>query len=83
MALIAAGDQADFAGPVFFRQRRYGLDGREIRVWKFRTMTVCEDGPQAVQAQRNDPRVTRARRVPAAGLRSTSCRNCSTCWRGA
>ena len=46
-------------GPVFFRQRRYGLDGREIRVWKFRTMTVCEDGPQAVQAKRNDPRVTR------------------------
>lgn len=45
-------------GPVFFRQRRYGLDGREIRVWKFRTMTVCEDGPTVVQAKRNDPRVT-------------------------
>jgi putative colanic acid biosynthesis UDP-glucose lipid carrier transferase len=43
---------------VFFRQRRYGLDGQEIRVWKFRTMTVCEDGPQAVQAKKNDPRVT-------------------------
>jgi putative colanic acid biosynthesis UDP-glucose lipid carrier transferase len=47
-------------GPVFFRQRRYGLDGREIRVWKFRTMTVCEDGADAVQAVKNDPRVTKA-----------------------
>ena len=42
-------------GPVFFRQRRYGLDGREIRVWKFRTMTVCEDGPtgRAGQTERS------------------------------
>jgi putative colanic acid biosynthesis UDP-glucose lipid carrier transferase len=55
-------------GPVFFRQRRYGLDGREIRVWKFRTMTVCEDGPQAVQAKREDPRVTRLGAI----LRKTS-----------
>jgi putative colanic acid biosynthesis UDP-glucose lipid carrier transferase len=45
-------------GPIFFRQRRYGLNGREIRVLKFRTMTVCEDGPVVAQAQRNDPRVT-------------------------
>ena len=52
-------------GPVFFRQRRYGLDGREIRVWKFRTMTVCEDGPagRAGQAERS-PRHP-ARRDPA------------------
>ncbi len=33
-------------GPVLFRQRRYGLDGREIMVYKFRTMTVCENGAQ-------------------------------------
>lgn len=45
-------------GPVFFRQRRYGLNGEEILVWKFRTMTVCEDGPQVKQATRNDARVT-------------------------
>lgn len=45
-------------GPIFFRQRRYGLDGREILVWKFRTMTVCEDGDQVTQATRNDCRVT-------------------------
>ncbi len=45
-------------GPVLFRQRRYGLDGREIQVFKFRTMTVCEDGDQVQQAQRCDRRVT-------------------------
>jgi putative colanic acid biosynthesis UDP-glucose lipid carrier transferase len=43
---------------VFFRQRRYGLDGREILVWKFRSMTVCEDGHQVTQAKKQDSRVT-------------------------
>jgi putative colanic acid biosynthesis UDP-glucose lipid carrier transferase len=45
-------------GPVLFRQRRYGLDGREIQVFKFRTMTVWEDGARVTQAARNDQRVT-------------------------
>jgi putative colanic acid biosynthesis UDP-glucose lipid carrier transferase len=45
-------------GPVIFAQRRYGLDGREITVWKFRTMTVLEDGGRIVQATREDPRIT-------------------------
>jgi putative colanic acid biosynthesis UDP-glucose lipid carrier transferase len=45
-------------GPVFFRQRRYGLDGREIQVWKFRTMTCCDNGPVVLQATRDDDRVT-------------------------
>jgi putative colanic acid biosynthesis UDP-glucose lipid carrier transferase len=45
-------------GPVIFRQRRYGLDGREITVCKFRTMTVTEDGPQIAQATREDSRIT-------------------------
>ena len=58
MAVIAVLIKLTSPGPVLFRQRRYGLDGREIRVWKFRTMTVCEDGPQSVQATRDDPRVT-------------------------
>ena len=58
MALIALAIKLTSPGPALFRQRRYGLDGREIRVWKFRTMRVCEDGPQAVQATENDPRVT-------------------------
>ena len=45
-------------GPVIFWQRRYGLDGRIIDVYKFRTMTVVEDGIQIQQATRDDPRVT-------------------------
>ena len=45
-------------GPILFRQRRYGLDGREIQVFKFRTMTVCENGERVTQASRNDSRVT-------------------------
>jgi putative colanic acid biosynthesis UDP-glucose lipid carrier transferase len=45
-------------GPVLFRQRRYGLDGREINVYKFRTMKVCENGAKVTQAARNDDRVT-------------------------
>ena len=45
-------------GPVFFRQRRYGMDGREIKVWKFRSMRVCDDGPLVRQATRNDSRLT-------------------------
>jgi putative colanic acid biosynthesis UDP-glucose lipid carrier transferase len=45
-------------GPVLFRQRRYGLDGHEIIVYKFRTMTVTEDGAEIRQASRNDPRIT-------------------------
>jgi putative colanic acid biosynthesis UDP-glucose lipid carrier transferase len=45
-------------GPVFFRQRRYGLDGREILVWKFRTMTCCDNGDVVRQATQDDERVT-------------------------
>jgi putative colanic acid biosynthesis UDP-glucose lipid carrier transferase len=46
-------------GPVLFRQRRYGVDGRDIVVYKFRSMTVCEDGDSIAQATKNDSRVTR------------------------
>ena len=46
-------------GPVLFKQRRYGLDGREILIYKFRSMCVQEDGPEVRQATRNDSRVTR------------------------
>ena len=45
-------------GPIVFRQRRYGLDGHEITVYKFRTMTVTEDGAQVRQASRSDSRIT-------------------------
>jgi putative colanic acid biosynthesis UDP-glucose lipid carrier transferase len=45
-------------GPAIFRQRRYGLDGKEIVVYKFRSMTVAEDGAKVTQATKNDSRVT-------------------------
>jgi putative colanic acid biosynthesis UDP-glucose lipid carrier transferase len=50
-------------GPVLFRQRRYGLDGGEIVVYKFRTMTVMEDGGEVRQASRDDQRITRLGRM--------------------
>jgi putative colanic acid biosynthesis UDP-glucose lipid carrier transferase len=53
-ALIRLGSP----GPAIFRQRRYGLDGQIIDIYKFRTMTVTEDGEQIQQATRNDSRVT-------------------------
>jgi len=45
-------------GPVIFKQRRYGLDGEEILVYKFRSMTVTEDGPTIKQAEKGDSRIT-------------------------
>jgi len=60
---IAALVWASSPGPVIFRQRRYGLDGRQIIVYKFRTMTVIEDGSQVTQVTRDDARVTPIGRV--------------------
>lgn len=58
MIAIAVGVKHSSPGPILFKQRRYGLAGEEIEVWKFRSMTVCEDGDEVIQAQRTDPRVT-------------------------
>lgn len=55
-------------GPIFFRQKRYGLDGKEIWVWKFRSMTTCDNGSSVKQATKGDARIT-----PIGGiLRKTS-----------
>jgi len=59
MLAVAIGVKLSSPGPVLFQQRRYGLDGREIVVYKFRTMRVLEDGNVIRQATRDDPRVTR------------------------
>jgi putative colanic acid biosynthesis UDP-glucose lipid carrier transferase len=56
---VAIGVKLTSPGPVLFRQRRYGLDGKEITVYKFRSMRVMEDGEKVPQATKNDPRVTR------------------------
>jgi putative colanic acid biosysnthesis UDP-glucose lipid carrier transferase len=58
-ALIALLVRLTSPGPVIFKQRRYGLDGKEILVWKFRTMSTLEDGDKIYrQVTRDDDRVT-------------------------
>ena len=67
-AVVAIAIKLDSSGPVFFRQRRFGRNNKIFRIFKFRTMTVTEDGDHVQQAQENDPRVTRVGRI----LRATS-----------
>jgi putative colanic acid biosysnthesis UDP-glucose lipid carrier transferase len=59
MVLIAIGVKLSSPGPVIFRQRRNGLAGEEIEVWKFRSMTSMDNGHDVPQARRDDPRVTK------------------------
>ena len=59
MLLTALIVKLDSPGPVIFRQRRSGFNGRIFHIFKFRTMSVQEDGAAVVQAGRDDKRVTR------------------------
>ena len=68
LLVIALAIKLGSPGPVIFKQRRYGLNGEEILVYKFRSMTVCEDGGVIRQASKNDARITRL----GAFLRKTS-----------
>jgi putative colanic acid biosynthesis UDP-glucose lipid carrier transferase len=68
MFVIALAVRLTSSGPIIFKQRRYGLDGQKILVYKFRSMTVTEDGGVVPQAKKNDARVTRL----GAFLRRTS-----------
>ena len=58
MLVVALLVRLGSPGPAIFKQRRHGLDGGEISVYKFRTMTVTEDGVDIRQATRDDDRVT-------------------------
>ena len=58
LLVIALAVKLTSPGSVIFRQRRYGLDGEEIVVYKFRTMTTSEDGNDVTQATRQDQRIT-------------------------
>jgi putative colanic acid biosynthesis UDP-glucose lipid carrier transferase len=58
LLVLAIAVKLTSPGPIIFKQRRYGLDGEEIVVYKFRSMTVCEDGGQIQQAQLGDQRIT-------------------------
>lgn len=66
--LTALAIRLDGPGPIIFRQNRKGFNGKEFVMFKFRTMTVQENGDRVVQATRNDPRVTRIGKL----LRSSS-----------
>jgi putative colanic acid biosynthesis UDP-glucose lipid carrier transferase len=66
--MVALAVRLSSPGPVIFRQRRYGLDGLEIIVYKFRTMSVTEDGDYVRQASKTDARITRVGAI----LRRTS-----------
>ena len=70
MLLIALAVRLDSAGPVLFRQTRYGFNNEEFTVFKFRTMRIDTANPAAAleQARRNDPRITKVGRF----LRRTS-----------
>jgi putative colanic acid biosysnthesis UDP-glucose lipid carrier transferase len=59
LLLAAIAIKFDSGGPVIFQQRRTGFNGKEFVIFKFRTMTVLEDGPAITQACRGDPRATR------------------------
>jgi Undecaprenyl-phosphate glucose phosphotransferase len=68
MTLTAIAVKLDSPGPVIFRQTRNGFNGRQFVIFKFRTMTVQENGAAVLQAARDDPRVTAIGRL----LRSAS-----------
>jgi putative colanic acid biosynthesis UDP-glucose lipid carrier transferase len=59
MAIIGLAVKLSSPGPAIFKQNRYGMNGRPISVWKFRSMTVAEGEDEFLQAKRNDIRVTK------------------------
>jgi undecaprenyl-phosphate galactose phosphotransferase/putative colanic acid biosynthesis UDP-glucose lipid carrier transferase len=68
LALVGIAIKLDSPGPIIFRQRRMGFNGEVFTIYKFRTMSVLEDGDTIKQATRADPRITRLGQL----LRSTS-----------
>jgi putative colanic acid biosynthesis UDP-glucose lipid carrier transferase len=58
MLIIAVAIKMTSPGPIIFKQKRYGIKGEQIEVWKFRSMVVCENGDTIKQATPNDNRVT-------------------------
>jgi undecaprenyl-phosphate galactose phosphotransferase/putative colanic acid biosynthesis UDP-glucose lipid carrier transferase len=68
MLLTALAIKLDSRGPSLFRQHRSGFNAKHFLIFKFRTMSVMEEGCNVTQATRQDPRVTRFGAV----LRATS-----------
>lgn len=63
LGLIVLAIKVDSRGPALFRQHRTGRHGKIFEIYKFRSMTVLEDGADVVQARVGDLRITRAGRV--------------------
>ncbi|ELZ7674439.1 exopolysaccharide biosynthesis polyprenyl glycosylphosphotransferase, partial [Klebsiella pneumoniae] len=59
LAVIALLIKLTSPGPILFKQIRYGMDGKAIKVWKFRSMKVMENDDRVIQATKNDTRVTK------------------------
>jgi len=59
LLLVAALIKIDDPGPVFYRQVRVGRDGREFRIFKFRTMVVDADKKGLAITVGKDNRITR------------------------
>jgi putative colanic acid biosynthesis UDP-glucose lipid carrier transferase len=69
MLVIAVMVKLSSPGPVFFRQKRKGIDGNQFEIYKFRSMKVhAEVAGKVTQATRRDPRIT----AVGAFLRRTS-----------
>jgi putative colanic acid biosysnthesis UDP-glucose lipid carrier transferase len=68
LSLVAAAIKIDSPGPVFFRQPQHGLNGKQFKIFKFRSMSVLNDGETIKQATVGDSRVTRVGRY----IRETS-----------
>jgi putative colanic acid biosynthesis UDP-glucose lipid carrier transferase len=58
LVLVAVAIKLDSRGPILFRQQRFGFNGRGFQIYKFRTISVLEDGASIVQAQSGDKRIT-------------------------
>lgn len=67
---VAIAVKLDSPGPVFFRQKRTGWNGKTFSIWKFRSMYVQQPDDKGAlkQAEKNDPRVTKV----GAFIRKTS-----------
>jgi len=63
LILVAIAIKLESKGPVIFRQRRHGFNGKPFVIYKLRSMRVQEDGGTVVQATKEDPRVTRVGRL--------------------
>jgi putative colanic acid biosynthesis UDP-glucose lipid carrier transferase len=58
MLIIAVAIKMTSKGPAIFKQNRYGMDGKKIKIWKFRSMTTQDNGDVVKQATKGDARIT-------------------------